>query len=150
LDSTYGAAASIIVVLIWVYYSSQIILMDAEVTHAFSASPAVTMLNQPRSVPASTAVQTAAAKQHNENNNDKKRGDIHLRLPPNAAYCAAWMIAFLTTFSGLSGSKYVSFVHELDQADHLVSAVEQRVWDSKSFGSHHICKPAFCTRGNGN
>jgi hypothetical protein len=46
LDSTYGAAASIIVVLIWVYYSSQIIVMDAEVTHAFSASPAVTMLNQ--------------------------------------------------------------------------------------------------------
>jgi hypothetical protein len=137
-------------VLIWVYYSSQIIVMDAEVTHAFSADPAITMLNQPRSVPASTAVQTAAAKQHNENNNDKKRGDIHLRLPPNAAYCAAWMIAFLTTFSGLSGSKYISFVHELDQADHLVSAVEQRVWDSKSFRSHHICKPAFCTRGNGN
>jgi uncharacterized BrkB/YihY/UPF0761 family membrane protein len=27
LESTYGAAASIIVVLIWVYYTSQIILM---------------------------------------------------------------------------------------------------------------------------
>jgi uncharacterized BrkB/YihY/UPF0761 family membrane protein len=79
LDSTYGAAASIIVVLIWVYYSSQIILIGAEFTHAFSASPTVTMLNQPRSVPASTAV-PAAAKQHNENNNDEKRGDIHLRL----------------------------------------------------------------------
>jgi membrane protein len=36
LDSTFGAAASIIVVLIWVYYSSQIILMGAEVTHAFA------------------------------------------------------------------------------------------------------------------
>ena len=36
LDSTYGAAASIIVVLIWVYYSSQIILIGAEVTHAFA------------------------------------------------------------------------------------------------------------------
>jgi membrane protein len=36
LDSTYGAAASIIVLLIWVYYSSQIILMGAEVTHAFA------------------------------------------------------------------------------------------------------------------
>jgi membrane protein len=36
LESTYGAAASIIVVLIWVYYSSQIILMGAEVTHAFA------------------------------------------------------------------------------------------------------------------
>jgi membrane protein len=36
LESTYGAAASIIVVLIWVYYSSQIILMGAEITHAFA------------------------------------------------------------------------------------------------------------------
>jgi membrane protein len=36
LESTYGAAALIIVVLIWVYYSSQIILMGAEVTHAFA------------------------------------------------------------------------------------------------------------------
>jgi membrane protein len=36
LESTYGAAASIVVVLIWVYYSSQIILMGAEFTHAFA------------------------------------------------------------------------------------------------------------------
>ena len=36
LESTYGAAASIIVVLVWVYYSSQIVLMGAEVTHAFA------------------------------------------------------------------------------------------------------------------
>jgi membrane protein len=36
LDSTYGAAASVIVVLIWVYYTSQIILMGAEVTRAFA------------------------------------------------------------------------------------------------------------------
>jgi membrane protein len=36
LESTYGAAASIIVVLIWVYYSSQIILVGAEITHAFA------------------------------------------------------------------------------------------------------------------
>jgi len=36
LASAYGAAGSIIVVLIWVYYSSQIILMGAEITHAFA------------------------------------------------------------------------------------------------------------------
>jgi membrane protein len=36
LESTYGAAASIIVVLIWVYYTSQIVLMGAEVTRAFA------------------------------------------------------------------------------------------------------------------
>ncbi len=36
LETTYGAAASIIVVLIWVYYTSQIILMGAEVTYAFA------------------------------------------------------------------------------------------------------------------
>ena len=36
LESTYGAAASIVVVLIWVYYSAQIVLMGAEVTHSFA------------------------------------------------------------------------------------------------------------------
>jgi membrane protein len=36
LDSTYGAAASIVVVLIWVYYSSQIVLLGAEFTHTFA------------------------------------------------------------------------------------------------------------------
>jgi membrane protein len=32
LESTYGAAASIVVVLIWVYYTAQIILVGAEFT----------------------------------------------------------------------------------------------------------------------
>jgi membrane protein len=36
LESTYGAAASIVVVLIWVYYSAQIILMGAEFTHVYA------------------------------------------------------------------------------------------------------------------
>jgi membrane protein len=36
LESTYGAAASIVVVLIWVYYSAQIVLMGAEITHVFA------------------------------------------------------------------------------------------------------------------
>jgi membrane protein len=38
LESTYGAAASIIVVLVWVYYSSQILLIGAEITHAFATT----------------------------------------------------------------------------------------------------------------
>jgi membrane protein len=36
LESTYGAAASIVVVLIWVYYSAQIVLVGAEFTHAYA------------------------------------------------------------------------------------------------------------------
>lgn len=36
LELTYGAAASIVVVLIWVYYTSQIILMGAEFTHSYA------------------------------------------------------------------------------------------------------------------
>jgi membrane protein len=34
LESTFGAAASLVVLLIWVYYSSQIVLMGAESTRA--------------------------------------------------------------------------------------------------------------------
>jgi len=33
LQSTYGAATSLIMLLIWVYYSSQIVLVGAEFTH---------------------------------------------------------------------------------------------------------------------
>jgi membrane protein len=36
LESTYGAAASVIVVLIWVYYSAQLVLLGAEFTHVFA------------------------------------------------------------------------------------------------------------------
>ena len=37
LESTYGAAASIVILLIWVYYSAQIVLFGAELTHAYAA-----------------------------------------------------------------------------------------------------------------
>jgi membrane protein len=36
LESSFGAAASLVVVLIWVYYSAQIVLLGAEFTHAYA------------------------------------------------------------------------------------------------------------------
>lgn len=36
LQSTYGAAASLVMLLIWVYYSSQILLFGAEFTHVYA------------------------------------------------------------------------------------------------------------------
>jgi membrane protein len=36
LESTFGAAASLVVLLVWVYYSSQIILLGAEFTRAYA------------------------------------------------------------------------------------------------------------------
>jgi membrane protein len=36
LESTYGAAASIVIVLIWVYYSAQIVLLGAEFTNVYA------------------------------------------------------------------------------------------------------------------
>lgn len=38
LESTYGAAASIVVLLVWVYYSAQIVLFGAELTHAYATT----------------------------------------------------------------------------------------------------------------
>src|SRR5450631_1376479 len=38
LESTYGAAASLVVLLIWIYYSSQIVLMGAEFTQVHAKS----------------------------------------------------------------------------------------------------------------
>jgi membrane protein len=40
LESTYGAAASMVVLLIWVYYSAQIVLFAAEVTHILGSADA--------------------------------------------------------------------------------------------------------------
>ena len=37
LESTYGAAASVVVLLIWVYYSAQIVLFGAEITHVLGS-----------------------------------------------------------------------------------------------------------------
>lgn len=34
LETAYGAASSLVVVLIWVYYSAQIVLLGAEFTHS--------------------------------------------------------------------------------------------------------------------
>jgi membrane protein len=51
LESTYGAAASIVILLIWVYYSAQIVLFGAELTHAYAAESGS---RQMRSVNAST------------------------------------------------------------------------------------------------
>jgi membrane protein len=36
-DSTYGAAASLVVLLIWIYYSAQIFLLGAEFTHVYAS-----------------------------------------------------------------------------------------------------------------
>jgi membrane protein len=36
LTSTYGATASIVIVLIWVYYSAQIVLFGAEFTNVIA------------------------------------------------------------------------------------------------------------------
>jgi membrane protein len=38
LDSTYGAAASLLVVLVWIYYSSLIFFFGAEFTHIYAQS----------------------------------------------------------------------------------------------------------------
>lgn len=57
LESTYGAAASIVVVLIWVYYTSQIILMGAEFTHAYAKRHGLAA-QQPKPGPAAHKTQT--------------------------------------------------------------------------------------------
>ncbi len=36
LESTYGAAASLVVILIWVYYTAQIVLMGAELSRVYA------------------------------------------------------------------------------------------------------------------
>jgi membrane protein len=55
LESTYGAAASIIVLLVWVYYSAQIVLFGAELTHAYAGERGSRRQQGPNSVAAHKA-----------------------------------------------------------------------------------------------
>lgn len=43
VGSSYGAAGSLIVVLVWVYYSSRILLFGAEFTEVYSRHRAATL-----------------------------------------------------------------------------------------------------------
>jgi membrane protein len=36
IESSYAGAASVLVLLLWVYYSAQIVLLGAEFTHVYS------------------------------------------------------------------------------------------------------------------
>jgi membrane protein len=36
LGSAYGAAASLVIFLLWIYYSAQILLLGAELTHVYA------------------------------------------------------------------------------------------------------------------
>ena len=43
LSSTYGAAGSLIVLLVWIYYSSQVFLMGAEFTQVWARQMGATL-----------------------------------------------------------------------------------------------------------
>jgi membrane protein len=62
LESTFGAAASLVVLLIWVYYSAQIVLMGAEFTRAYAARH-----GSLRFAPASTAKPATESDEASEN-----------------------------------------------------------------------------------
>jgi membrane protein len=66
LESTYGAASSLVVVLIWVYYSAQIVLFGAEFTHsqaklAGRAAPGDSSAREKADAPESRAISTRRA-----------------------------------------------------------------------------------------
>jgi membrane protein len=58
LQSTFGAAASLVIVLVWVYYSAQLVLFGAEFTRVYAKGtrhrtdrPGDTKVGDPRSIP---------------------------------------------------------------------------------------------------
>jgi membrane protein len=50
LESTYGAAGALVVLLVWVYYSAQIFLLGAEFTKVYAESHGSRMRLKPRTV----------------------------------------------------------------------------------------------------
>ena len=57
-DSTYGAAGSFVVLLIWVYYSAQLLLLGAEFTHVYASCycPLAPLSGQPTQERSATAL----------------------------------------------------------------------------------------------
>ena len=67
VGSAYGAAGSLVILLVWVYYSAQILLFGAEFTQVFANAVGS------RIVPSKDAVVT----------DSKKAGASHARSAPN-------------------------------------------------------------------
>lgn len=63
VGSAYGAAGSLVIVLVWVYYSAQVFLFGAEFTHVYALRCGTASREQPHDAPASveTAVPPPAA-----------------------------------------------------------------------------------------
>ena len=57
INSAFGAAGSLVVLLIWIYYSAQILFLGAEFTQVY----AKTMNGRSEQVPKSTGIKTASA-----------------------------------------------------------------------------------------
>lgn len=57
-NSTYGAAGSFVVLLIWVYYSAQLLLLGAEFTHVYASCycPLAPLSGQPTQERSATAL----------------------------------------------------------------------------------------------
>jgi membrane protein len=87
LESTFGTAASLVVLLIWVYYSSQIVLMGAEFTRAYASKYGVRRKRAIADNP-SLALQTRSA---------IGTGQTAVQTGPYAAamlaICAGWLLA---------------------------------------------------------
>lgn len=55
IDTIYGAAGSLVVVLLWVYYASQIFFLGAEFTHVYSRTYGAWRRNEPIQLPNNTS-----------------------------------------------------------------------------------------------
>jgi membrane protein len=92
LESTFGAAASLVVLLIWVYYSSQIVLMGAEFTRTYAMQSGSLRAQTPQVPPTRTA---------NELGKDRSNDPLKAvaRESPYGvtflAFCVGWFFATL-------------------------------------------------------
>jgi membrane protein len=96
LESTFGAAASLVVLLVWVYYSSQIVLLGAEFTRVYA------MRRRPARSPAATA---GTARPHQNARAGAPIPAMALRSPYGvvaAALAVGWVLAHIGPDRGAS------------------------------------------------
>lgn len=92
--SSYGAAGSLIVVLLWVYYSSQILFFGAELTRAWAAQTRANVVPREGSMFAMTPFHTAAIAKRTVETDPRLKDEIPA-ADLFAAECSAALAALL-------------------------------------------------------
>jgi membrane protein len=105
VGSTYGAAGSLIVLLLWVYYSAQILLLGAEFTQVYAKMHGSKIVPSGHAMPLDDAIQDRAGMPpHTEDDRNLPKGATHPPAPrQRSSNLGNYVASFLGSFVAVAG-----------------------------------------------